>query len=89
MTAITSKTELAINNGPPVRSTPFPRRQLFGPEEKQAAVDLFDQALAEGDNVLGYHGSQETAYCQEFADFMGGGFSSGYNARPTLTHAGV
>ena len=80
MTAITSKTELAINNGPPVRSTPFPRRQLFGLEEKQAAVDLFDQALAEGDNVLGYHGNQETAYCQEFADFMGGGFAEGVNS---------
>ena len=80
MTATDPKSHLAVHGGTPVRTAPFPRRALFGVEEKQAALDLFDQALAEGDGVLGYHGAQETGYCEEFAEFMGGGYADGVNS---------
>lgn len=40
---------LAIDGGAKVRSTLFPRRRLFGKEEKQAAMALFDAAIAAGE----------------------------------------
>jgi len=73
-------TKLAVDGGIPVRTTPLPARRLFGLEEKEAACNLFDKAIEEGSHILGYNGSQETAYCQEFADFLGGGFADGVNS---------
>lgn len=74
---------LAIHGGSKVRSRPFPTRHLLGIEEKQAAMAMFDEAIASG-NAFGYGGSQEQSYCREFAEFMGGGHavtvSSGTNA---------
>jgi len=67
-------TELAINGGSPVRTTPFPHRRLFGEEEKAAAVAVFDQAIESGE-AFGYNGPQEQAYELEFADFLGGGYA--------------
>jgi len=73
-------TKLAVDGGKPIRTTPLPARRLFGLEEKEAACNLFDKAIEEGSHILGYNGSQETAYCQEFADFLGGGFADGVNS---------
>ncbi len=57
---------LAINGGPKVRTDPWPKRHLFGVEEKQAAIALFDEAIATGD-AFGYNGHEEAAYCAAFA----------------------
>jgi perosamine synthetase len=73
------KSVLAINGGEKVRVTSMPRRRLFGEEEKQAAVVLFDEAIAAGD-VFGYNGPQEQAYEREFAAMMGGGYADGVNS---------
>ncbi len=70
---------LAIDGGKPVRSTPMPARRLFGEKEKQAAVELFDQAIRTGE-AFGYNGPQEQAFEREFAQFMGGGFADGVNS---------
>jgi len=70
---------LAIDGGPKTRLDPFPQRSLFGEEEKQAAIALFDQAIASG-AAFGYNGPQEEAYEKEFAEMMGGGYADGVNS---------
>ena len=71
--------ELAINGGTAVRTAPWPRRNLFGAAEKQAAIDLFDRAIAAGE-AFGYNGPEEAAYCSEFAEFLGGGYADAVNS---------
>ncbi len=65
---------LAIDGGKAVRTKPFPKRHLFGAEEKAAAMAIFDQAIASGE-PFGYNGPEEQAYEREFAQFMGGGYA--------------
>ena len=64
---------LALHGGPPVRREPFPERGHVGAQEKAAIVALFDRAMATG-IAPGYDGDEETAYCEELAAFMGGGY---------------
>jgi len=71
--------QLAINGGNPVRTAPWPSRNLFTEEEKAAAVALFDEAIATG-NAFSYNGEEEQAYCREFAEFMGGGYVDAVNS---------
>ncbi len=70
---------LALHGGPKVRAHPWPERGLIGPEEKAAVDALFDQAIATG-RAFGYNGPEEEAYCQEFADYLGGGFADAVNS---------
>jgi dTDP-4-amino-4,6-dideoxygalactose transaminase len=70
---------LAIAGGPKVRQTPFPARGLIGPEERAAALALFDQAIASG-NAFGYGGPAEQQYDQDFAAYLGGGFADAVNS---------
>ncbi len=70
---------LAVEGGPKTRTTPWPARRLFGEEEKQAAVRMFDAAIASG-NAFGYNGPEEAAYCEEFARFLGGGYADAVNS---------
>lgn len=72
-------TKLAIDGGEKVRKTTLPARRLFGEEEKQAVIALFDKAIETGD-VFGYGGAEEQAYEKEFAQFMGGGFADLVNS---------
>lgn len=71
--------DLAINGGPKVRTDEFPSRYLLGIEEKAAVDQLFDEAIKTGE-AFGYNGPQEQAYCEEFAEFMGGGFADAVNS---------
>lgn len=70
----TARDALALHGGAKVRTAPWPPRNLFGPAEKQAAVDLFDRCIDEG-GTFDYHGEEEEGYCREFVAFQGG---SGY-----------
>ena len=74
-----SRKELALNGGTKTIGQPFPARFHFGAEEKAAADAVFERCVATG-NATGYNGEEETRYCQEFADFMGGGFADGVNS---------
>ena len=65
--------QLAINGGPKVRETPFPQRAHVDDEEKIAVNALFDRNIAAG-TAPGYNGDAETAYCEDFAAFLGGGY---------------
>ena len=68
------QSQLAINGGTAVRSTPLPPRRLIGQEEKAAAMKLFDEALESG-NAFGYGGVAEQQYEKDFVEGMGGGFA--------------
>lgn len=74
-----SEKELAINGGSKAIERDFPARGLIGAEEKDAVMALFDDCLATG-NSFGYNGKHENRYCEEFAEFMGGGFADGVNS---------
>lgn len=74
-----SADKLAIQGGQPVRTAAWPERYLFGQEEKAAAVGLFDQAIASG-AAFGYNGEHEKAYCQAFAQWLGGGYADAVNS---------
>ena len=70
---------LAIDGGPKTRTKAFPPRRLFGEEEKQAVVELFDEAIETG-QAFGYNGPREKAYEEAFAEFLGGGYADGVNS---------
>lgn len=74
-----SRANLAINGGPKVREDPLPPRQLFGPEEKDALISIFEDAIESG-RPLEYNGPRESEYCDKFADYMGGGYADGVNS---------
>lgn len=71
--------KLAIHGGPSVRATPMPNRKLFGAEEKEAAMRVFDDSVASGNAFL-YNGKYEQEYEKAFGQFMGGGFTDGVNS---------
>ena len=70
---------LAIDGGKKLRQTPFPGRHLFGAEEREVVLSLFDQA-AESGQAIGYGGPEEQAYEREFAAFLGGGYADLVNS---------
>ncbi len=79
---------LAINGGPKVRTAPWPKRHLFGVAEKQAAIALFDEAIATGE-AFGYNGPEEAAYCAAFAEFLGGGYADAVNSGTTAVYVAL
>ena len=70
---------LAIDGGTPVRAEPMPPRGLITEAEKQAVIELFDEAIAEG-SAFGYSGPRERQFEADFVEFMGGGFADGVNS---------
>ena len=79
---------LAIDGGEKVRSEPFPTRHLFGEEERDAALALFDAAVKTG-HAIGYNGAEEQAYEQAFADFLGGGYADLVNSGTSALYAAL
>ena len=79
---------LAIDGGEKVRNAPMPARRLFGEEEKQAVMALFDESIRSG-NAFGYDGPEERAYERDFADFMGGGYADLVNSGTTSLYAAL
>ena len=79
---------LAINGGTPVRSEPFPERSNLGPEEKAAVDALFDEAIETG-VAPGYNGATEMVFCEEYADFMGGGFVDAVSSGTTAVYVAL
>jgi perosamine synthetase len=79
MSAVPGEETLAIDGGSRVRTDPWPPRRVFGEEEKQAAARLFDESIQTG-VAFGYGGAEETAFCEEFAEELGGGYADGVNS---------
>ncbi len=80
--------ELAINGGPKACKTPWPSRGLFTEREKKAVDALFDTAIAKR-TAFGYNGPEEEAYCQEFAQAMGGGYADAVNSGTNAVYVAV
>ncbi len=76
---MTTAAPLAIDGGKPVRNAPMPARALIGAAERQAAMAVFDEAIASGE-AFGYNGPWEQRYEQAFCEFMGGGYADGVNS---------
>ena len=79
MTTKTDAKLLAIDGGPQVRTAPWPGRVLFGEDEKQAAMRVFDEAIAAG-STFGYGGGHCKAYEEAFSSYLGGGFTRSVNS---------
>ena len=85
---MSAKENLAINGGAKFKTDSWPSRGHFGVEEKEAAMKLFDESIASG-NAFGYNGKEEEAFCQEFAEFLGGGYADGVNSGTTSVHVAL
>jgi len=83
-----SASKLAVDGGTPVRAEPWPSRSLIGIEERNAVNALFDEAIRSG-NAPGYNGPTETAYCEEFAEFMGGGYADAVNSGTSAVYVAL
>jgi perosamine synthetase len=79
---------LAIYGGPKARAGPFPPRANLGQEEREAILRLLDGAMADG-SMPGYDGAEETAYCQEFAAWMGGGYADAVSSGTTALYVAL
>ncbi|MCX6050361.1 MAG: DegT/DnrJ/EryC1/StrS family aminotransferase, partial [Chloroflexi bacterium] len=73
------KSQLAHYGGPKLRVEPFPARGHIGAEEK-AAVDAFLDEVIESGVLPSYDGAEESAYCAEFAAWLGGGYADAVNS---------
>jgi perosamine synthetase len=85
---MSAKENLAINGGAKFRTDIWAGRGHFGVEEKKAAMKLFDESIASG-NAFGYNGKEEEAFCNEFAEFLGGGYADGVNSGTTSVHVAL
>jgi dTDP-4-amino-4,6-dideoxygalactose transaminase len=79
---------LAVDGGPKMRGWPFPTRGLFGAEEKAVVDALFDEASRTG-AAFGYDGPEETAYCREFAAYLGGGYADAVNSGTSAVYVAL
>jgi dTDP-4-amino-4,6-dideoxygalactose transaminase len=69
----------AVHGGPRVRRWPWPRRRHFDHREKRAVGRLLDREIRKGGAII-YGGLETKAYCQAFADFLGGGYAAAVNS---------
>ncbi len=79
---------LAKDGGEPVRTEAFPKRHLFGDEERRVVAEIFDRAVESGD-AIGYGGPEDEGYEREFADFLGGGFADLVNSGTSALYVAV
>jgi dTDP-4-amino-4,6-dideoxygalactose transaminase len=80
--------KLAVNGGPKTRTSPFRARFHFGQEEKDAVNAILDKAIQCGE-PSGYNGPEETEYCKEFAEFLGGGYADAVNSGTTAVYVAL
>ena len=85
---MSTKKNLAVNGSVKFKTDEWPSRGHFGVEEKEAAMKLFDESIASG-NAFGYNGKEEEAFCQEFAEFLGGGYADGVNSGTNSVHVAL
>ena len=68
-----------VHGGPRARRMPWPRRRHFDKREKRAVMRLLDREIRKGGAVV-YGGPETKAYCQAFADYLGGGYAAAVNS---------
>jgi dTDP-4-amino-4,6-dideoxygalactose transaminase len=73
------RTPPPVHGGPRARRLPWPRRRHFDKREKRAVMQLLDREIRNGGAVI-YGGPETKAYCQAFADYLGGGYAAAVNS---------
>jgi perosamine synthetase len=68
-----------VHGGPRARRWPWPRRRHFDKREKQAVMQVLDREIRKGGALI-YDGPETKAYCQAFADYLGGGYAAAVNS---------
>ncbi|MEO8114127.1 MAG: DegT/DnrJ/EryC1/StrS family aminotransferase [Phenylobacterium sp.] len=68
-----------VHGGPRARRFPWPRRRHFDGREKRAVMRLMDREIRKGGAVI-YGGPETRAYCEGFAEFLGGGYAAAVNS---------
>jgi dTDP-4-amino-4,6-dideoxygalactose transaminase len=68
-----------VHGGPRARRFPWPRRRHFDKREKRAVMQLLDREIRKGGAVI-YGGPETKAYCQAFAEYLGGGYAAAVNS---------
>jgi perosamine synthetase len=69
----------AVHGGPRARRWTWPRRRHFDKREKRAVVRLLNREIRKGGAVV-YGGPETKAYCEAFADYLGGGYAAAVNS---------
>ncbi len=86
-------TTLALLGGTPVRSTPFPRHPIVGPEEKAAVAEVMESTelsgfiASQGPNFLG--GRRVKEFEAQFAAYHGVAYAVSFNSATAALHAAV
>jgi dTDP-4-amino-4,6-dideoxygalactose transaminase len=84
---------LALLGGKPVRTTPFPRHPIVGPEEKQAVAQVMESTelsgfiASQGPNFLG--GKKVREFEERFANYHGVKYAISFNSATAALHAAV
>lgn len=68
------KNKLAINGGQPVRTKPMPPRLAFGKDEQASVIEVMEYYSSRQQDPP-YNGIFEKKFCDEFAEFQGGGYA--------------
>src|SRR5689334_10546449 len=68
-----------VHGGPRARRWPWPRRRHFDKREKRAVVALLNREIRNGGAVI-YGGPETKAYCNAFANYLGGGYAAAVNS---------
>lgn len=77
-----------VHGGPRVRRWPWPRRRHFDRRERQAVIDVIDREIYRGGAIV-YGGVEENAYCEAFANYMGGGFADAVNSGTNAVYIAI
>lgn len=81
--------KLAIDGGSPVIESLSGARLLIGREERDAAMQLFDQVMTSGGAFDRYGGREVDAYEKEFAEFCGTKFATATSAGTAAVHSAI
>jgi len=85
---MSDQSKLAINGGKPVRAAQIPPRRLITEAEKQAVVQMLEEAIAAG-SAFGYSGPKERQFESDFVEFMGGGYADGVNSGSNAVYVAI
>ncbi len=66
----------------------WPERHLFGKAEQRAVNRLFERCIRIG-RAIGYDGTEETAYCEAFAEFLGGGYADAVSSGTSAVYVAL
>ncbi|MHB9033988.1 MAG: DegT/DnrJ/EryC1/StrS family aminotransferase [Anaerolineae bacterium] len=81
--------QLAIEGGARVRSTPFPRRILVGEEEIDAVMALMQKERSNGGGFDRYGGEHVDAYEREFAAYHGMKYATAVSSGTAAIHTAL